>query len=130
MKQSDKTDILKKQLLKALEKSLGIVTTACKNVGIQRSTYYDWYNRDLQFKKEVDEINEVALDFGESKLFEQIADNIPSSTMFFLKCKGKKRGYVERQEIVNRVDIEQDLRQMSEAELFKALEELRHAVKN
>lgn len=130
MKQSDRTDILKKQLLKALEKSLGIVTTACKNVGIHRSTYYDWYNRDLQFKKEVDDINEVALDFGESKLFEQIADNIPSSTMFFLKCKGKKRGYVERQEIVNRVDIEQDLRQMSEAELFKALEELRHAVKN
>lgn len=130
MRQSDKTDILKKQLLKALEKSLGIVTTACKNVGIHRSTYYDWYNRDLEFKKQVDEINEVALDFGESKLFEQIADNIPSSTMFFLKCKGKKRGYVERQEIVNRVDIEQDLRQMSEAELFKALEELRHAVKN
>ena len=46
-----KTDILKKAMIQALEKSLGIVTTACKNVGIHRSTYYDWYNNDLTFKK-------------------------------------------------------------------------------
>ena len=43
MSKRTKSDILKKEIIKALEKSLGIVTTACKNVGIARSTYYEWY---------------------------------------------------------------------------------------
>ena len=47
---TDKSDTIKKKLLIALEKSLGVVTTACKNVGIHRSTYYDYYNNDINFK--------------------------------------------------------------------------------
>ena len=39
---SDKSDTLKKKTLEALEKSLGVVTSACKNVGIARSTFYEW----------------------------------------------------------------------------------------
>ena len=34
------TNILKKQIIKALEQSLGVVTVACKNVGIARQTAY------------------------------------------------------------------------------------------
>ena len=66
---SDKTDNRKKSLLKSLEKSLGVVTTACKNVGVHRSTFYEWYNKDEDFKKQVDDINNVTLDFAETKLF-------------------------------------------------------------
>ncbi|MCC6448747.1 MAG: hypothetical protein IT215_08705, partial [Chitinophagaceae bacterium] len=40
------TNILKKAMIEALEKSLGVVTTAAKAVGIDRSTHYDWYNND------------------------------------------------------------------------------------
>ena len=47
----NKNEHLKKaQLLKALEKSLGIVSTACKSVGISRTTYYKYYNEDKDFK--------------------------------------------------------------------------------
>ena len=49
-------DIQKKAMVEALEKSLGIVTTACKMVGICRSSHYDWYNNDMEYKE--------ALDFG------------------------------------------------------------------
>lgn len=94
-----KSDILKKHLVEALEKSLGVVTTACKNTGVNRSTFYEWYNKDEEFRKQVDDIGNVALDFAESKLHEQIMDNNTSATIFYLKTKGKKRGYVERQEI-------------------------------
>ena len=69
---SDKTDTIKKKLLIALEKSLGVVTTACKNVGVHRSTYYDYYNNDPEFKKGVDDIQNVAIDFAESQLHQQI----------------------------------------------------------
>lgn len=89
----------KEPLLKALEKTLGVVTSACKSVGIGRATFYRWLKDDNEFKEAVDEIQSVALDFAESKLFEQIKDNSTAATIFYLKTKGKKRGYVERQEL-------------------------------
>ena len=42
----NKTEHHKKVLLEALEKSLGIVTVACRNAGVGRTTYYEWYNED------------------------------------------------------------------------------------
>ena len=36
----DKTEQHKKAMLDALEKSLGVVTSACKNVGIGRDSLY------------------------------------------------------------------------------------------
>jgi hypothetical protein len=96
---SDKTDIKKREILEALEKSLGIVTTACKQVGINRDTYYEWLKKDKEFKRKVKELQNVALDFAESQLHKQIAKGNPLSTMFYLKCKGKKRGYIEQQEV-------------------------------
>ena len=96
---SDKTDIKKREILEALEKSLGIVTTACKQVGINRDTYYEWLKKDKEFKKKVKDLENVALDFAESQLHKQIAKGNPLSTMFYLKCKGKKRGYIEQQEL-------------------------------
>lgn len=89
----------KKALLEALEKSLGIVTTACKAVGIDRSTHYAWYNSDEEYKEAVDSISDITLDFVESQLHKQISEGEVSSTIFYLKTKGKKRGYIERQEI-------------------------------
>jgi hypothetical protein len=89
----------KKALLEALEKNLGIVTTACKSVGINRSTHYEWYKTDQEYKDAVDSIADITLDFAESQLHQQIKNGEVSSTIFFLKTKGKKRGYVERQEI-------------------------------
>ena len=86
-------------MIEALEKNLGVITTACKQVGIARSTHYEWYQKDKKYKKAVKEIENVALDFAESQLHKQIAKGNPLSTMFYLKCKGKKRGYIEQQEL-------------------------------
>ena len=70
MAKSDKIGHNKKMLLLALEKSLGIVSTACQQAKISRDTYYRYYNEDAEFRKKVEDLNEVVLDFGESKLFE------------------------------------------------------------
>jgi hypothetical protein len=95
----DKTEQHKKAMLEALEKSLGVVTTACKSVGIGRTTHYMWLEEDPEYKRDVESISDIAVDFAESSLHKQIKDGNPTSTIFFLKTKGKKRGYVERQEI-------------------------------
>lgn len=94
-----KSDITKKAMLQALEKSLGVVTSACKSVGISRETHYKYLKDDEAYKASVDDLSNVALDFAETQLHQQIKKGIPTSTIFFLKTKGKNRGYVERQEI-------------------------------
>jgi len=96
----DKSRHIKKEaILQALENSLGVVTVACKSVDIPRSTYYKWLKEDEEFSKQVNDIENIALDFGESQLHKQIGNGNTSATIFFLKTKGKKRGYVERSEL-------------------------------
>ena len=96
---TDKTDTKKEAMLKALDKALGVVSTACKAVGISRDTHYRWLKQDIDYKRGVTELENVALDFAESHLHKLIQDGSPAATIFFLKTKGKKRGYVERQEV-------------------------------
>ena len=95
----NKTEQHKKAIIEALEKSLGVVTTACRSVGIGRTQFYQWMKDDEDFKNQVDDIQNIALDFAESQLHKQIRDSNTSATIFYLKTKGKHRGYVERQEI-------------------------------
>ena len=88
----------KKKLLKALEKSMGIVTNACKIVNLDRTTFYRYYNEDQQFADDVDKVQDYVLDFAESKLLENIKDKKGTSIIFYLKTKGRKRGYIEKKE--------------------------------
>lgn len=102
----------KKEILESLEQHNGIVSSACKSIGLPRSTFYNWCLNDAEFKAAVDDIQEVAIDFVESKLMEKINgvtcmgkedvyEQPPSDTaiIFYLKTKGKKRGYVEKTEL-------------------------------
>ena len=97
--QLNKTDTKKGLMLEALEKSLGIVSTACKMVDISRQTHYAWLKADEEYKSAVNSIQDGVLDFAESHLYKLVKEGNPAATIFFLKTKGKKRGYIERQEI-------------------------------
>jgi hypothetical protein len=98
---------LKKAMIEALEKSLGVVTTACKSVGIERNTHYVWIREDEDYKKAVESIEDIAIDFAESKLHKQIDKGDTTACIFYLKTKGKKRGYVERNEY--QIDVEKPI---------------------
>mgnify|MGYP001235149327 CR=1 FL=1 len=105
----------KKAMLAALEKCYGIVTDACKIVGLARCTHYDWLKEDPEYKAAVEDIDNVALDHTESKLHQLIEGVLvekdlgegetivyqkePNVTavIFHLKTRGKKRGYVEKE---------------------------------
>ena len=85
--------VWKKRLLEALERNLGIVTAACKEVGISRDRFYHYYNNDLEFKKAVDDIEEIQLDFVENQLFKKIQSGSERSILFYMKYKARSRGY-------------------------------------
>ncbi len=98
-KGQNRTIALKKAMIEALERHLAIITPACKELGISRDTHYRWLKEDKEYKRAVKELETVALDFAESALHQQIKKGNPLSTMFYLKCRGKKRGYIEQQEV-------------------------------
>jgi hypothetical protein len=100
----NKFNTKKRAMLEALESSLGIVTTAALKAQIDRSSHYGWIKSDAEYKIAVDAINESVLDFAESNLFKLVKDGNTTAIIFYLKTKGKKRGYVERQEVHNTAD--------------------------
>jgi hypothetical protein len=79
---------------------------ACKETEITRTTHYEWYKTDEEYRQAVDGMEDIVLDFAESKLHGNINKGKETSTIFYLKTKGKKRGYVEKTEIENSIDPE------------------------
>ena len=94
-----KRNTKKRAMLKALENALGVVTVACASVKIERVTHYRWLKEDEEYRTAVEDLENVALDFAENKLHQNIKNGDVASTIFYLKTKGKKRGYTEKQEL-------------------------------
>lgn len=99
----------KEQFLTVYAKRLCNVTETCRAIGIERKTFYRWYNGDARFKKAVDDTSEVRIDFVENALNLKIQSGDTAAIIFFLKTKGKHRGYVERVENTVSVQVEQPL---------------------
>lgn len=87
---------LKKAMLAALEATYGIVSQAAPIAGIHRNTHYEWLATDPEYAKAVKDLDDIAIDFAESALRQQMAEGSTPATIFFLKTKGRKRGYDER----------------------------------
>lgn len=74
------------------------ITATCAALNISRRTFYQKKEKSKSLQDLLAEADESMLDFAESKLIEHINNNDITSLIFFLKTKGKKRGYVERTE--------------------------------
>ena len=85
-------------MLKQLVLNLGNVTNSCKNIGIDRTTYYLWLDKDKAFKRAVEDIPDIRLDYYEAQLDKLIKDGNVAANIFALKAQGKKRGWIEKQE--------------------------------
>jgi len=88
----------KSEFLENLKNSAGNISIACKNTGIARKTYYEWQKEDPSFADGIEDAKEGLIDFVESKLIQQINEGNTTAIIFFLKCRGRDRGYIERQE--------------------------------
>lgn len=107
---ADKSDN-KKKVIDALIKVHGVISDACNMAGICRDTFYRWKREDEKFSKQVDEANETAIDYVESQLYKLIKEENPTAIIFYMKTKGRARGYIERYQVDqtitdNRIKIE------------------------
>ena len=89
----------RKEMIDALIKHKGNVTRAAEEIDMNRENHYYWCHNDPEYKKAVDRVQEVALDFAEGKLFDGMDDMNMTAVIFYLKTRGKARGYIERSEI-------------------------------
>ena len=110
-KGSSKVDIA--VVIAAVKKCRGVRTKVAEMLGIARSTVQEYINRFPEVKEAFYEADNQMLDAVENKLefFTQgyiprsdgTKENVPlalqlDAVKFYLRCKGKERGYTERVE--------------------------------
>lgn len=88
--------VRQKAFLEALADCRGIIADACRKSGVSRSQYYAWWDMDDDFKAAVNEVQDTQIDFVEGQLLKKIQDGDTTSIIFYLKTKGKGRGYSEK----------------------------------
>lgn len=89
---------LKEKILELYEASGCNVSSVCKRVGIARKTFYEWKKEDKEFTSKLEEIEDGLIDYVETALMKQIKEGQLTAIIFYLKTKGKDRGYTERVE--------------------------------
>lgn len=78
------------------KKKLGNISATCDALNISRQSFYTWKEKSPALQRMLDDADESLLDWAETKLIEQINENNLTALIFFLKTKGKKRGYIEQ----------------------------------
>jgi len=104
----NKTQTKKKLFLEEFENTLCNISETCKKVGINRGTYYNWINKDAIFKEKVIDLQDSVLDFVESQLYKRIENEDLTAIIFYLKTKGKHRGYREKFDISSNINNNQN----------------------
>ena len=95
----------KQRLLDALVDERGVVTMACRKAGVSRMEYKKFYNGDEKFRMLAEEVKECAIDYTESKLFENIQRRDTACILFYLETQGKERGYIKRTQTDKNINI-------------------------
>ena len=86
------------QVIEAINKSHGLQVLAARRLHCALTTIQNYTARYPSVRRAIVENTEFLLDFAESKLFQLIQAGEPAAIFFFLKTRGKARGYIERTE--------------------------------
>jgi len=86
-------------MVKAITQSRGLLTHAADALGCSRMTIYNYAKEYPEVQAAIDSARDRMTDVAEGKLFQKISEGDNTALIFYLKTQGKKRGYVERQEV-------------------------------
>jgi len=81
-----------KHFIATLKQALGVVSIALQQTGVRVEDYQEWLENPF-FKEEVDKVADVSLDFVENQLIKEIKNGNMAAIQYYLKTKGKHRGY-------------------------------------
>lgn len=86
------------QIIEALERNGGFLTQTAKALQCTIQTVQNYIRRDKKIGDAYYQIRETYIDLAESQLIKAVKNGEAWSIAFLLKCQGKHRGWVERQE--------------------------------
>ena len=87
------------QIEEAIYRSDGLYSLAAARLGVTATTVARRVLKSARLQEAVRAASDKSLDLAESALMKAVEAGKAWAVCFFLKCKGKGRGYVERQEI-------------------------------
>jgi hypothetical protein len=87
------------KVIKALKAKGGRLSDAARGLRVTYCCIYQFIQAHPKCKEVHETIQESFLDLAESKLVTAIRKGAPWAICFYLKCQGKERGWVERQEL-------------------------------
>jgi len=87
------------QVKEALTKSCGMLTKTKDILGCSRQTVYNYIDKYPELSDYIEDIEETKLDRAIEKLDELIEQGNVAAIIFFLKTKGKKRGFTESSQL-------------------------------
>ena len=102
------------EIIDALRECRGMVAVAARMLGVSRESIYHRLKTSPEIKEAHVEISEHQLDRSELKLFEAVEAGEAWAVCFYLKCKGKERGYIERSQVEHSGTVELDVRAIRE----------------
>lgn len=98
-KQAQRPRLTSEQIAAALKAANGNVSEAARQLGSCRDTIYQHMQADPALMTILTDAREALVDSAESALSKLISEGNVAAVIFALKTQGKKRGWVERQEI-------------------------------
>lgn len=81
-----------------IEKHFGNIAHVARVLGVNRSGLHDRINKSERLKQAVYDARQTMVDDAESALHAALIQKEGWAVCFTLKCLGKDRGYIERQE--------------------------------
>jgi len=86
-------------LKKAIQEKAGIVSYVAEALKVTSRQVYRWRNKSKKVEQWFAETRIAVTDLAEATLLKNIKAGKTADTIFYLKCHGKARGYVERMEV-------------------------------
>lgn len=118
-----------KMIAKALEAAMGNISVAARAMGYSRSNLHLRIHKSPALQQMMRDQRETMTDNAESSLNRAILGGEGWAVCFYLKCQGKARGYVERQEIhqETKLTLSSNMEGLSDAELEAIVRGVREA---
>ena len=102
---ANKSKVSDKQIIEALKATHGFQSQACKllerqlNISFTTSAMSKRISASEEIRSALSEMLTADLDYAENKMWELIKNGNVAALLFYLKTKGKERGYAERREL-------------------------------
>lgn len=91
-----------KRLIEEIDDKKGNIAAVARVFGVSRGTVYNRIEKYATAQTALADARETMLDNAESMLYKKVLQGSTPELIFFLKTQGRKRGYVERQEVTGK----------------------------